>query len=70
MRKLPVLLALLAATASVAGCMETQGQRALAGGAAGALIADATDQNVVAGAAIGALAGGASCNAGIGAPCY
>ncbi|KQB11432.1 hypothetical protein H9N28_04750 [Rhodobacter capsulatus] len=69
MRSTSLLLALVAASA-LAGCMETQGQRALAGGAAGAIIADAADQNMVAGAALGALAGGASCNAGIGGPCY
>ncbi|OCX66014.1 hypothetical protein BFP70_07790 [Thioclava sp. SK-1] len=69
MRKTTLLLSILAATA-VSGCMQTQGQRALAGGAAGALIADATDNNVVAGGALGALAGGASCNVNIGAPCY
>lgn len=56
MRTIPVLFALLAAT-SVAGCMQTDGERALAGAAAGALIADATDSNMVAGAAVGALAG-------------
>lgn len=60
MRKSPILLALLAASA-LAGCMETDGQRALAGAAAGAVIADATDNNVMAGAAIGA-AGGALCD--------
>ena len=60
MRKFPIVLALLAAS-TVAGCMETDGDRALAGAAAGALIADATDNNVLAGAAIGA-AGVALCN--------
>ena len=52
------------------GILQTQGGRALAGAAAGAVIADATDNSAIAGAAIGALAGGATCNAGIGAPCY
>ncbi|SIS56889.1 hypothetical protein [Phaeovulum vinaykumarii] len=52
----PLLLG-SAAALSLAGCMETDGERALGGAAAGALIADATDTNVVAGAAIGALAG-------------
>lgn len=56
MRKTPILLALLAASA-LAGCMQTDGERALAGAAAGALIADATDNNVLAGAAVGGLAG-------------
>ncbi|WP_245860961.1 hypothetical protein [Rhodobacter maris] len=52
------------------GVLQTQGGRALAGAAAGAVLADATDNNALTGAAIGALAGGASCNAGIGGPCY
>ncbi|PYF10244.1 hypothetical protein C8J30_10553 [Rhodobacter viridis] len=78
MRGTSLLLALVAASA-LAGCMETQsgapvlqtqGGRALAGAAAGAIIADATDSNAIAGAAIGALAGGASCNVGVGGPCY
>lgn len=60
MRKTPIILALFAASL-VAGCMETDGDRALAGAAAGAIIADATDNNVVAGAALGA-AGGALCD--------
>ncbi|MFC3060211.1 hypothetical protein [Paenirhodobacter populi] len=67
MRSIHLILALAAATA-VAGC-ESQGGRALTGAGAGAIIADATDQNIVAGAALGALAGGASCNAGIGGYC-
>ena len=37
--------------------MQTDGERALAGAAAGAVIADATDTNALTGAAIGALAG-------------
>ena len=65
-----ILVLSLLAVSTLAGCMETQGNRALAGAGAGALIVDATDQNIVAGAAIGALAGGASCNAGIGGRCY
>lgn len=43
--------------AALAGCMQTDGERALAGAAAGAVIADATDTNALTGAAIGALAG-------------
>lgn len=64
MRKLPALFALLAATA-VAGCMQTDGSRALAGAAAGAIIADATDTNIVAGAALGGLAGTVCDDAGV-----
>ena len=56
MRKLKFLLAAAAIT-SLAGCLQTDGERALAGAAAGALIADATDENIVAGAALGGLAG-------------
>lgn len=56
MQKTPFILALLAVSA-LAGCLQTDGERALAGAAAGAIVADAFDQNVVAGAAIGGLAG-------------
>lgn len=69
MRSTSLLLALVAVSA-LAGCMQTQGERALAGAAAGAVVADAADKNMVAGMALGALAGGASCNVGLGAPCY
>lgn len=51
----------LAMVVGMAGCMQTDGERALAGAAAGALIADATDNNVLAGAALGG-AGGALCD--------
>ncbi|MCL7464994.1 hypothetical protein [Phaeovulum sp. NW3] len=56
MRKSPFILALLAA-GTLAGCMQTDGERAVVGAAAGALVADALDENMVAGAALGALAG-------------
>lgn len=56
MRISRVMLA-VALTGSLAGCLQTDGERAVAGAAAGALIADATDNNVIAGAAIGGLAG-------------
>jgi hypothetical protein len=45
--------------------MQTDGERALIGAGAGALIADATDQNMVAGAALGALAGTYCDDAGV-----
>ncbi len=64
MRNSPFLLALLAATL-VSGCMSTDGERALAGAAAGALVADATDENMAAGAALGALAGTFCDDAGV-----
>ena len=56
MRNLKVL-ATIATGFVLAGCMQTDGQRALAGAAAGAVIADATDNNALTGAAVGALAG-------------
>jgi osmotically inducible lipoprotein OsmB len=55
------ILAGFALVAAVAGCMQTDGERALAGAAAGAIIADATDNNAIAGAALGGLAG-ATCD--------
>ena len=64
MRKSPFILALIAASA-LSGCLATDGERALGGAAAGAVIADATDQNMVAGAALGALAGSYCDDAGI-----
>jgi osmotically inducible lipoprotein OsmB len=50
-----------ALVASLSGCLETDGERAIAGAAGGAVLADVFDQNVVAGAALGA-AGGAFCD--------
>ncbi len=50
---------------ALAGCLENDGQRAMAGAAGGALIADATDNNVVAGAAIGGAAGALCDDAGV-----
>jgi hypothetical protein len=53
-----IKLALAAALIlSVAGCMSTDGQRALVGAAAGAAVADITDNNVATGALIGAAGG-------------
>jgi len=51
------ILAAVALGVALAGCMQTDGQRAVAGAAAGAVIADATDNNALTGAALGALAG-------------
>lgn len=59
--RIHTLLLAAAAAATLAGCMQTPQDRALAGAVAGALIADATDENMVAGGALGALAGAASC---------
>lgn len=60
MRKSFLLLPLL--VLPLAGCMQDPGSRALAGAAAGAVLADATDNNAVTGAVIGGLAGAASCS--------
>lgn len=51
--------------ALVSGCLYTDGERALAGAAGGALVADALDENMLAGAAIGALAGTYCDDAGV-----
>lgn len=47
--------------ASLAGCLETDGERAFAGAAAGGVIASAMGGNVLAGLVLGA-AGGAVCD--------
>ncbi|MCT8330385.1 hypothetical protein [Albidovulum sediminis] len=57
----------LALVSSLAGCLQTDGERALAGAAAGAVVADALDTNVVAGAALGGLAGATCDDMGV---CY
>ncbi|MCA0042968.1 hypothetical protein [Celeribacter litoreus] len=64
MRKSILLLALVA-TSALTACLQTDGERALAGAAAGAIVADALDENGVAGAALGALAGTYCDDAGI-----
>ncbi|WP_434288101.1 hypothetical protein [Celeribacter sp. SCSIO 80788] len=64
MRK-SILISALVSVAALAGCMQTDGERALAGAAAGAVVADATDNNVLTGAALGALAGTYCDDAGI-----
>lgn len=55
------ILAAVALVATLAGCMESDGDRALAGAAAGAVLAGATDNNILVGAGLGA-AGGALCD--------
>lgn len=61
MRNLKIV-GLLAALTFVAGCEgQSQTERALAGGLAGGLIAQATGNDVGTTAALGALAGMASC---------
>ncbi|GLS86870.1 hypothetical protein GCM10010873_18440 [Cypionkella aquatica] len=69
MRKSLLLLAIL--TMPLAGCLQDPASRGLAGAAAGAAIADVTDNNAVTGAVIGGLAGAATCGVNIGLPpCY
>lgn len=51
------IIAAIALVVPLAGCLENDTERGLAGAAAGAVIADATDNNVLAGAAIGGAAG-------------
>ena len=55
------LAAAILLSTALAGCLQTDGERALAGAAAGALVADALDENILGGAAVGA-AGGALCD--------
>ena len=69
MRKAILLLAIL--TMPLAGCLQDPASRGLAGAAAGAAVADLTDNNAVTGAVIGGLAGAATCGINIGLPpCY
>ncbi len=60
MRLSAVLLSFVAAL-SVAGCVDSAGNRAIGGAVAGAVLADVTDNSVATGAVIGGLAGAASC---------
>lgn len=55
----------IAAVATLAGCLENDTERGVAGAAAGALIADATGNSAVTGAIIGAGAGVFCDDAGI-----
>ena len=69
MRKTVILLALL--SMPLAGCMQDPASRGIAGAAAGAAIADLTDNNALTGALIGGLAGAATCGVNVGLPpCY
>ncbi|MEI4487021.1 hypothetical protein V8J36_12565 [Frigidibacter sp. MR17.14] len=65
MRHSKLFLAAILGTLAIAGCTQTDGGRAAIGAGAGALIADATDNNVLAGAALGAGAGALCDDAGI-----
>jgi osmotically inducible lipoprotein OsmB len=66
MRKSLILFALL--TLPLAGCLQDPASRGLAGAAAGAVIADATENDLVTGALIGGLAGAATCGIEVGLP--
>ena len=66
MRKSLVVFTLL--STSLAGCMQDPASRGMAGAAAGALVADATDGNLLTGAVIGGLAGVATCGIELGLP--
>lgn len=66
MRKSLILFLLL--STPLAGCMQDPTSRGLAGAAAGALVADALDENIIAGAALGGLAGAATCGIELGLP--
>ena len=69
--RIKTLLLAVAAASSLAGCMQDPASRGLAGAAAGAILADATDNNAITGAVIGGLAGAATCGVNIGLPaCY
>lgn len=59
MRKYIVILAL--ATTTLAGCMQTPGERAAVGGLMGVAAADAMDENMVAGGLLGAAVGAGTC---------
>ena len=66
MRRSLIAFALL--TLPLSACMQDPASRGIAGAAAGALVADALDENMVAGAALGALAGAATCGIELGLP--
>jgi osmotically inducible lipoprotein OsmB len=66
MQKSLIVFALL--TMPLAGCLQDPASRGVAGAAAGALVADALDENMLAGAAIGGLAGVATCGIELGLP--
>ncbi|MFN4202015.1 MAG: hypothetical protein ACK4GM_03060 [Tabrizicola sp.] len=66
MRKSLIVFALL--STSLAGCMQDPASRGMAGAAAGALVADATENDVLTGAVIGGLAGVATCGIELGLP--
>jgi hypothetical protein len=62
------LVVFILLSTSLAGCMQDPASRGMAGAAAGALVADATDSNMLTGAVIGGLAGVATCGIEVGLP--
>ncbi|WP_128515706.1 hypothetical protein [Tabrizicola thermarum] len=66
MQKSLIVFALL--VLPLAGCMQDPASRGLAGAAAGAVVADATENDVLTGALIGGLAGVATCGIELGLP--
>ena len=66
MQKSLIVFALL--STSLAGCMQDPASRGLAGSAAGAVVADATENDMLTGALIGGLAGVATCGIELGLP--
>lgn len=66
--RIKTLLLAAAAVSSLAGCLQDPASRGLAGAAAGAVLADATDNNALTGALIGGLAGAATCGINLGLP--
>lgn len=55
--KILKMTAALLCVGVLAGCLQTDGERALAGAIGGALVADALDESAIGGAAVGAAAG-------------
>ncbi|MCU0800499.1 MAG: hypothetical protein MUD11_01780 [Rhodobacteraceae bacterium] len=55
------IILVAALTMPLAGCLQDPATRGVGGALAGAVIADALDENVIAGAAIGAVGGAGSC---------
>ena len=66
MQKSLIVFALLSTT--LAGCMQDPASRGVAGAAAGAIVADATENDMLTGALIGGLAGVATCGIELGLP--
>ena len=66
MQKSLIVFAIL--STSLSGCLQDPASRGVAGAAAGALVADALDENIIAGAALGGLAGAATCGIELGLP--